>query len=203
MERGKTIIHLVRHGAVENPQNIRYGRLPGWHLSADGRKKVEQASLFFVPRTIAHIYASPLDRTQQTATLLALAFPHVAITLDDRILEVKTGVEFEGKPRTPKFTYPPVTRPDFETEADIIARMRQFMEEKVTQHPGQEIIAVSHGDPIALTAYYYLTQKVSVVDGVYPHFAAVFSFCFEGLDLKTVWYHGTDDPKDGRGVAKP
>lgn len=201
MERGKTIIHLVRHGAVHNPDNLRYGRLPGWHLSAEGRSAVEQASLFFVSRTIAHIYSSPLERTQQTATLLALAFPHLAISLDDRILEVKTGVEYEGKPRTPTFVYPEKTRPDFETEEDIIVRMRQFVEEKVVQHNGQEIIAVSHGDPIALIAYYYLSQKISVTDGVYPYFASIFSLCFEGLDLKTIWYHGTDDPKNGRGVA--
>ncbi len=198
IERGKTIVHLVRHGAVENPDNIRYGRLPGWHLSEDGRRKVDQTAPFFLGRPITHIYSSPLERTQQTATLLALAFPHVAITLDDRILEIKTGAEYEGKPRTEKFIYPEISRPDFETQADIVARMRSFMEEKVLQHHGQEIIAVSHGDPIALTAYYYLTQKISVTDGIYPDFASIFSFCFEGLDVKTVWYHGDDDPRNGR-----
>lgn len=198
MERDKTIIHFVRHGNVDNPHNIRYGRLPGWHLSEQGRRNVEQSSLFFVRRPIRHIYSSPLERTQQTATLLALPFPHVDITLDDRILEVKTGAEYEGKPRTEKFVYPTTTRPDFETQDDIIARFRLFIEEKVLQHNGQEIIAVSHGDPLALTAHYYLTQKISHEDGIYPDFAAIFSFCFEGLDLKTVWYHGKDDLRNGR-----
>src|SRR5205085_2075794 len=32
-----TIVHLLRHGEVENPAGIVYGRLPGYHLSANGR----------------------------------------------------------------------------------------------------------------------------------------------------------------------
>jgi broad specificity phosphatase PhoE len=192
VERGKTIVHLVRHGAVDNPDKIRYGRLPGWHLSTEGRQAVEQASLFFVNRPITHIYTSPLERTQQTATLLALGFPHVPITLDDRILEVKTGAEYEGKVRTDTFIYPKESQPDFETQDDIVKRFRHFLEEKVVEHNGQEIIAVSHGDPIALIAHYYLYNKAEVTEGMYPNFASIFSLCFEGLDLKTIWYHGTD-----------
>jgi broad specificity phosphatase PhoE len=189
-ERGRTIIHLVRHGEVLNPDNIRYGRLPGWHLSDEGRKQVEQTSLFFVKRPIVHIYSSPLERTQQTATILALAFPHVPITLDDRISEVKTGAEYEGKPRTDAFIYPKESQPDFESEPDIAHRLQGFIEEKIAQHSGQEIIAVTHGDPIALMTHFYLYNKLSVTGGMYPYFASVFSLCFEGHDMKTIWYHG-------------
>ncbi|HEV3068841.1 MAG TPA: histidine phosphatase family protein, partial [Streptosporangiaceae bacterium] len=32
-----TVVHLLRHGEVDNPRGIIYGRLPGYHLSANGR----------------------------------------------------------------------------------------------------------------------------------------------------------------------
>ena len=33
---GWTVVHLVRHGEVDNPAGVLYGRLPGFHLSEDG-----------------------------------------------------------------------------------------------------------------------------------------------------------------------
>ena len=39
-----TIVHLLRHGEVENPAGIVYGRLPGYHLSANGRAMAEAAA---------------------------------------------------------------------------------------------------------------------------------------------------------------
>ena len=32
-----TVVHLLRHGEVHNPNHVLYGRLPGYHLSANGR----------------------------------------------------------------------------------------------------------------------------------------------------------------------
>ena len=36
-----TVVHLLRHGEVENPDHITYGRLPGYRLSANGRLMAE------------------------------------------------------------------------------------------------------------------------------------------------------------------
>ena len=33
----KTIVHVMRHGEVHNPEKILYGRLPDYHLSERGR----------------------------------------------------------------------------------------------------------------------------------------------------------------------
>ena len=32
-----TVVHLLRHGEVSNPRGVLYGRLPGYHLSEEGR----------------------------------------------------------------------------------------------------------------------------------------------------------------------
>ena len=36
-----TVVHLVRHGEVFNPDGILYGRLPGYHLSELGREMAD------------------------------------------------------------------------------------------------------------------------------------------------------------------
>ena len=32
----KTVVHLLRHGEVHNPEKVLYGRLPGYRLSETG-----------------------------------------------------------------------------------------------------------------------------------------------------------------------
>ncbi|HEY1074738.1 MAG TPA: histidine phosphatase family protein [Patescibacteria group bacterium] len=187
METKQTIIHFVRHGEVENPQNVRYGRLPGFHISVEGRHQAEQSSLFFLKRKISHIYSSPLERTQQTATLLGMSLPHVSITLDARILEVKTAGMFEGKSRDLHFYYDTVPNPDAEMIEQVNARMYHFVEEKIIQHYGSEIMAVSHGDPLAILFHSLVYGELESRWRIYPTYASIFSYVFEGLTLKSVW----------------
>ena len=40
-----TCISLLRHGEVDNPQEVYYGRLPGFGLSAEGRRQAQHAGL--------------------------------------------------------------------------------------------------------------------------------------------------------------
>jgi broad specificity phosphatase PhoE len=187
-EKQKTVIHFVRHGEIENPRGLRYGRLPGFHLSPEGRKAVEQTSLFFISRPITHIYSSPLERTQQTATLLGLAFPRAPITLDARIIEVKTPAKFEGKSRDLGFYYPSSPNAQAEVPQQIAQRMLSFVEEKVIRHNGQEIIVVSHGDPMAILYHSLLYHVETTHRSLYPNYSAVISFIYEGLTLKSAWY---------------
>src|SRR6266498_1499047 len=173
MQRNQTIIHLVRHGDVYSPKWLRYGRLPGIHLSGEGRLQAHELCHYFLKRKITHIYSSPLERTQQTATILGLAFPYVDITLDARLLESKTAAKFEGKVRDLAFYYPLKSSSDAETAEDVTLRFTHFTEEKIAQHNGQEIVAVSHGDPISLAVSHYLYHADSITRGVYPGYASV------------------------------
>lgn len=188
MQPKNTIIHLVRHGEVENPQNIRYGRLPGYHLNEHGRKQVEQTCLFFLGRNIRHIYCSPLERTQQTATIIGMMFPYVSITLDSRILELKTSARFEGKSRDKGFYFPLHSSSDAETQEDVVRRLRHFVEEKIIAHAGEEIICITHADPIALYVTHQLYCTIDPHGGRYPGYASIYSMVFEGINLKSVWY---------------
>ena len=88
-----TVVHLLRHGEVDNPHGIIYGRLPGYHLSATGRLMAEAAADFFAERAVVALYCSPLERAQETARPVAerLGLP---VVTDDRLIE--SWNHFEG-----------------------------------------------------------------------------------------------------------
>src|SRR5258707_13513887 len=62
-----TTVHLLRHGEVENPAGIVYGRLPGYHLSANGRAMAAAAADYFDGRPVVALFCAPLERAQETA----------------------------------------------------------------------------------------------------------------------------------------
>jgi len=78
-----TIVHLLRHGEVENPNGIIYGRLPGYHLSANGRHMAEAAADYFAERPVVALFSSPLERALETARPVAA----------DRVVEPLRGPE--------------------------------------------------------------------------------------------------------------
>ncbi|HUR72927.1 MAG TPA: histidine phosphatase family protein, partial [Sporichthya sp.] len=59
---GHTIVHVVRHGEVFNPEGVLYGRLPGYHLSELGVKMAERIAETFAGADIAALVSSPLER---------------------------------------------------------------------------------------------------------------------------------------------
>src|ERR1700691_3107139 len=81
-----TIVHLLRHGEVENPQRVMYGRLPGYHRSAAGRAMADAAADFFAERPVVALYCSPLERAQETARPVAERLG-LDIVTDDRLIE--------------------------------------------------------------------------------------------------------------------
>ena len=92
-----TVVHLLRHGEVYNPQGILYGRAAGFVLSDRGLAMAERVAERIGDRDITRIVSSPLERAQQTAAPLAKARGLVPV-LDERVIE-STNV-FEGRPFT-------------------------------------------------------------------------------------------------------
>lgn len=90
----RTVIHLLRHGEVHNPEGVFYGRLPGFRLSELGLRMAERAAGFFSSRDILLVIASPMERAQQTAAPVAAAHD-LEVGMDARITEA-TSV-FQGQ----------------------------------------------------------------------------------------------------------
>lgn len=85
-------MHLLRHGEVHNPDKVLYGRLPGFHLSDLGRRQAEAAARWFDGRDIGHLVASPLERAQETAAVVAAA-TGLDVHADDRLIEAENYLQ--------------------------------------------------------------------------------------------------------------
>lgn len=90
-----TLVHLVRHGEVHNPEKVLYGRLPDFHLSELGQQMARRVAEYFTNNhaDLVYLAASPLERAQETAQPTAEAF-HLQIHTDPRLIEAEN--QFEG-----------------------------------------------------------------------------------------------------------
>ena len=87
-------VHVLRHGEVENPEKILYGRQPGWRLSVRGQEMAQAVAEWSQDLNLGAIHASPLQRAQETASPIA-AKHKLEINADERLIEA--GNIFEGK----------------------------------------------------------------------------------------------------------
>ena len=154
-----TVVHLVRHGEVENPTRVLYGRLPGYHLSPLGRAMAERVAETLADRDITVVVASPLERAQETAEPIAAAHG-VAVRSDARLIEaanVFEGLTFgvgDGLLRRPghwRHLRNPF-RPSWgEPYVEQAARVQAAMAGAREAARGHEAVCVSHQLPIWVT----------------------------------------------------
>lgn len=150
----RTVVHLMRHGEVHNPDKVLYGRLAGYHLSALGREMADLVARHLEPNDITYVVASPLERAQETAEPIAQSHG-VAIVTDERVIESENW--FEGRQTTtkdlfalrnwPKFLNPfkPSWGEPYET---IATRMIAAIDDARTAAYGHEAVIVSHQLPV-------------------------------------------------------
>ncbi len=154
---GATVVHLVRHGEVENPNHVLYGRLPGFHLSDEGRVMAKAAADFLAGRDATVLRSSPLDRTLESAEPIAAQFG-LDVVVDDRLIEPWNcfeGMRFgvgNGALRRPGKHWVYMRnpfRPSWgEPYAEIAARMLAAMSDAAQAAQGHEAVCVTHQLPI-------------------------------------------------------
>lgn len=150
-----TVVHLLRHGEVHNPNHVLYGRLPGYHLSVNGRAMAAAAADYFDGHPVAAVFASPLERAQETAQPVAerLGLP---ITTDERLIESMNVLEGKSvslaslavNPLNWKYLWNPFTPSWGEPYHEVVARVRQVVDRAREAARGQEAVCVSHQLPI-------------------------------------------------------
>ena len=151
-----TIVHLVRHGEVENPRQVLYGRLPGYHLSADGRMMAKAAAGFLAGRDVTVLLTSPLERAQETAEPIAEEFGLTPV-IEERLIEPWNhfeGMTFgvgDGSLRKPRH-WPHLVnplRPSWgEPYRSVADRMLAACLDAARAASGHETVCVSHQLPI-------------------------------------------------------
>ena len=160
-----TTVHLVRHGEVENPKGVIYGRLPGYHLSERGQKQAEAAAEHLADRAIRAVWASPLERAQETAAAIA-ARHGLDIVTDERLIESGTTLEGVGKTLMAFVSSPRhwwalrnPWRPSWgETFSEIRVRMMSAIETALAEVGDGELVVVSHQTPV-MVARLALTKR--------------------------------------------
>jgi broad specificity phosphatase PhoE len=146
-------VYLIRHGEVENPKGINYGTLPGWHLSEEGMYQVSELGSKIKDEGLnpCAIIASPLERAQETASILSQAL-NVEIKTDERLLEWKMG-EWMGKPLKDFYEKSGYYSDKMETGnmeplEDLADRVIEAIDNAIKSCDG-DIIICSHREPMA------------------------------------------------------
>jgi len=153
-----TLLLLVRHGQTPTTGAVLPGRAKGLHLSDEGRRQAEGAAERIAPfgDRVAAVYASPLERTRETAAPIAAAVGR-KVTVERGLLEADfgdwTGEELKKLNKLPEWRTvqhrPSVCRcPGGESFAEMQLRIWGALQRLVDAHPGQVVVAVSHADPI-------------------------------------------------------
>ncbi|HEY5856406.1 MAG TPA: histidine phosphatase family protein [Aldersonia sp.] len=152
----RTIVHVLRHGEVNNPGGILYGRLPGFSLSVTGRAQAVAVANTLANHDVAYVVASPLERAQQTAAPIAQEHG-LTVHTDDNLIEAGNsfeGLRFgvgDGALRKPKHWLKlrdPFTPSWGEPYIQIAHRMLAAANKARAEAAGHEAVCVSHQLPV-------------------------------------------------------
>ena len=158
-----TLIIFVRHGKTPTTGTKLPGRAPNLHLSDEGKsqaemiaKEIENSSSSFLGKGVSAIYASPMERTQETARPIAKALNLRVRTLKGLnecdfgdwtgrrlrdLSKLKSWSTVQKKPSSFRF-------PNGESFTEMQNRMLRTVDKIRERHPGETIVCVSHADPI-------------------------------------------------------
>ena len=176
------ILLLIRHGENDFVGRRLAGRLAGVLLYAKGQHQAEAIAAVLRREPIVAIYASPLERTIETAQPLARDL-YLPITPDSGLLEVDFG-SWSGKSisylkrlklwKSVQATPSQVRFPDGETFVEAQKRVTAALEAISAAHGENERVACfSHCDTIRLAIAYYLNMPLDSFQRLVIHTASI------------------------------
>lgn len=161
-----TQILLIRHAVNEY---VKTGKLAGWtpgvHLNEEGQAQAEALGERLADAPLKRLYASPLERTMETAEAIRRHHPQLEILQHDGIGEVRYG-DWEGQAiaalQNRKMWhmvqhYPSRAGfPNGETMREVQTRAVNAIEELAARHPRELVAVVSHADLIKMILAHFL-----------------------------------------------
>jgi broad specificity phosphatase PhoE len=193
----ETVVYLVRHGHVENPRRVLYGRLPGYHLSSRGQAQADLLAGHFAEVPVAAVVASPLERAQQTAIPIAAAHG-LEVRTDLRLIE--TSNIFEGVAgnvawyilRHPRLWWKlrDLRAPSWgERNVDMVERVHAVVDAVREEFAGRQVVLVSHQAPIWVARLAFERRRLTHWPGFRRcTLASVTTLAFDGDQLTRVSY---------------
>ncbi|NWG19644.1 MAG: MSMEG_4193 family putative phosphomutase [Chloroflexi bacterium] len=194
-----TTLLLVRHGANDWVHGRLAGRIPGVHLNDEGRRQAANVAARLADLPIEAVYASPLDRTVETAQ--AIAGPRgLPLRLVEALQEVDYG-EWQGAELKELYKhelwpgvqhYPSGTRfPNGETLGETQIRIVTALDALRVRHPKGLIVVVSHADAIRLAIAYYVGIHVDLFQRLEVATCSVTAIGFTRMGPRLLAYNDT------------
>jgi probable phosphoglycerate mutase len=167
-----TTFHLVRHGQKSAPDNLLAARAPGVHLTALGQRQVEWTAERLQPVPLRHVFSSPLERTRETATVIART-KGLQVEVSESIIEVDfgswTNKSFEDLAPEVHWKYFNTFRSGtripggelmFEVQARFVGEMLRLRD----RFPNEHVALVTHADPIKAAIAYFAGSPLDLWD---------------------------------------
>ena len=152
-------IIFLRHGQAKNNVERRLaGRTPGVPLTENGIGQAKKISEFVELMKVSKIYSSPIDRARHTAQIVA-EHNSLDLSLDERLIELDMG-KFTGMKYDDIFASHgnvflkfyqgeiEIAHNGVETFEEVKRRVLSIVDHVLTQHPGENVLLVTHMDPI-------------------------------------------------------
>jgi probable phosphomutase (TIGR03848 family) len=188
-----TLVLLVRHGLTPTTGKSLPGRAKGLHLADSGRKQAVDAAdriaaLATNGRTVDAVYASPLERTRETAAPIAAAVGR-KVQIHRGLLECDfgdwTGAELKHLMKLPEWgtvqRAPSTFRfPGGESFTEMQSRIVTAIDKVRAAHPGGVVVCVSHADPI----------KAAVAHAMGTHLDLFQRIVISPCSVSAIAYHG-------------
>jgi probable phosphoglycerate mutase len=174
-----TVFHLLRHGEHGLLGRVLAGRMPGVGMTERGRAEIAAAAERLAAEKVAAIYASPLQRTRESAEIVAerLSMP---IAFRDDLIELDfgewTGATFDSIRADPRWQAWSTQRslskiPGGESMREVQQRAVEAVLDINERHLGKTVLLVSHGDVIRSVLLFALGMpldfynRIEVVQG--------------------------------------
>lgn len=149
-----TTVWLARHGEVHNPSNVLYGRMPRVRLTPEGRRQAQALADFLRSRPLAAIYSSPMLRARRTAAAVLEVHPELKrVRIDKDLQEVRTAWQGEPVAALEQIDWDFYSNPRDPADESLRAihdRMHRWLQRMLRRHAANEVLGVSHGDPILI-----------------------------------------------------
>ncbi len=155
--RSETLVLLIRHGTTPTTGKVLPGRAVGLNLSQAGIDQAEAVALRLAQLDkVAAIYASPMERTLQTAAPIART-KDLEVEIVSGLIECDfgdwTGAKLKELRKKPEWEtvlrHPSGFRfPQGESFTEMQSRAIGAISDLVAQHTNETIVVVSHADII-------------------------------------------------------
>ncbi len=138
-------LYIVRHGHPQQGTGLAYDRVPGPALSDVGRVEAQASAEFLTGRGIELVYTSPLERTLQTAHIIAAAL-QIPMFIEAALAEHRSDERFE----------------------DVKTRVRDLLA-RVDGQPQESVAFVTHGSPIKALLQILSLDTIDLTRYNYPN----------------------------------